>query len=696
MSLFDSINKVIDVTAHGVRPGAPGEALVDNTAAFNTIINRGGSDGLRVNTAGFSPPFVAPQYRGTLYLPPGRYLFRTDPAITLNWLINFANEVGVNGTFRQEMQDAQQARLARPFGDSVRFPEGTTLWLAPGAVLVPERGCVVDISSLLICGDEGCFDLSLGGLVVFGRAVPVLRPEWWRVSSPARSGVEDVGDSAVIQYAIDAAIHNRSIVYPFVYPQYVVAGGQNVLSRWYRGEKSIRRPSLVVEFRGEYTLQQTVNVRADALHNGIWLQRRTPGNTSDSLPSGATSFTRDGIASSEAATVLRGVWNGGRFRGATLNAGKRLGENPLLRLTFCQGMTVENLTFVCPSGGYQPGIEFRASSVEEFGGAFLAAAQDIAVRQCRFDGTAQPMVQVGARTELFTGRPRLTELPYAIGRNDAGTDLSLLSFEDCEFVLFDRAIGIDVRANQSFAMRYTRCDFKGGAAAMLSLWGGSHYLHGCRFFNNWRVPSSTPLPSNPTDSRGFELPDSSDLFLRAELPMLVPAAVAAPRGALAAYTRLALSSPGGQAVVVTNQDFLPSVLTLGCVSDSVQFLSTVAPGPLVSAQNADWPVVLVGTRHRAPSGSVAPSVRWGLINTARVATRGPDSRRDMKRGGPLAIVGGFYSGGMFVLRAACQSAVVGARMGVTPGVWMEGGANPVGSWPATTVFGLRADQGRPL
>lgn len=316
------------------------------------------------------------------------------------------------------------------------------------------------------------------------------------------------------------------------------------------------------------------------------------------------------------------------------------------------------------------------------------------IRSCRFEGPATPLVQGGARTEIIRDDARVEGMPYAVVRNDFGIDLSLLSFEDCDFRVsgyFEnwRSVGVDMRANQSLPTRFRRCDFSGSASAMLSLWGGTFYLEGCRF-ENARVPSAELPPESTSQPRGLETPDGSDIFLHAEYPMLVSLRDAVEF--FGSFPRIQVSGLTDPVVVYTNQDYLPGLLALGCVSKSAQVLSTVAPGQSVREQAADWPVTFVGTRHRAPVGSTLPSMRWGLQNTFSAASRGEPSTRDMNRGGPLAVIGGVLSGDILFLLGACQGAVVGVRTGRLPGVRMEGMNYPATPWPPTTVFGLPADQ----
>jgi len=674
MSLFDALNKVINVTEHGVRPSRPGEAF-DNTAALNAIIGRGGDNGLRVEPAGFDPYFVAPQHRGTLYFPAGRYLFDVDPAITTNWSVNLAALIDRSGQLNNAGQVIQSERLRRPFGDSVRFPEGTTLWLAPGAVLVPARGCVVDISSLLVCEDVQCFDLSREGLVVFGRGVPVLRPEWWGV-------LPGVDASNSIQRAVDAAIHDRSIAYPNAH--FVAAPTPH----WEAGERVIQRPSLIVELRGEYTVGRTIDVRGDATRNGLWLQRRLPDDTSMTLPSGATTKAPDG------ATVIRGAWSGGRRRGASL-LGHGILDAPLLRLTHCSGITVQDLTFVSPRTDYQPGIELRTSSLDQFTpGVLLPATQCIALARCRFEGAARPLVQVGARVTILPANPPSIDTPSIRPGNDFGSDFSLLSFEDCEFQVHSAGVGLEVRANQSLPIRYRRCDFSGDAVAFMSLWNSTHYLEGCRFANLRRPASPAAAPVDVRGG-GLELPDASDIFLRAEYPWRLSESDARALDDIRAFPRDPTVRLAGEVLIRTEQDLVPGLVVVGCVSRSPQFLATVSPGRGSGMQAAEWPTLLINMRHRAVGTAVGPSVRWGLTCRISSASHGDRSRRDMNRGGPFVVIGGFYSQSIFVHRGACQGAVIGLRTEGVPGVQMGSVDYPEVAWPSTTVFGLRADQRRP-
>lgn len=619
MSLINDLNKVVDVTAYGVR--ADPIAGTANLAGFNGAI----------------AALLAAGRRGTLYVPPGHYPIDHDPLVTANWQINFSLSPGM-GENRAANIIARQNNI---FGASVVFRQGTTLWLAPGAVLIPARGCILDISSLLVCETTRCFDLSLGGLVVFGSAVPAVRPEWW-------GAVPGQDASGAIQSAVDAAIHNRNIRWP------TTAALHDVRSR----------PPLVVELRGELWVDHTIDVRGDAASNGIVLQHST--GVPPIAPSGAS------VGPSDTATVIRGAWRGARRQGASLIAGKLLGQAPVLRLTYCPGITVRNIAFSTDASGYQPSVEVEVST-----GVFdsvAAAAQNIAFQSCRFVGASTPLVQVGAHPVVHPPDAR-SALPYIDRDNEIGADLCLLSFEDCDILVLSGGVGIDVRAQNALPLRYRRCDFSGDAAAFMSLWSATHFLEGCRFENS-RAPS-TPKPlDRDSPRRGMELPDGSDLFLRKELSM-----------------------PNGMGVVAPFQgDLLAGLTAIGCVSRSHRFLSTVRP-VTDNQQDQERPVVLLNLHQIAPGTPVSPSIQWGMQSLFSGAEMGARESRPMSRGAPLLVVGGSLSSEIRVLRGSVQSAAVGVRVyraGVLdpgPGVVLHYERAPTA--PPTVrsiVFGLPVDQ----
>jgi len=645
MPLIDAINKVFNVADDIAAVGGGLAMGATNRTGFARCIVRTLIPSVSVPVPSNPQRRLSPRPNGTIYVPPGEYRVGPDPVVVDNWLINFNN--------RPIPESALNARKENIFGASLIFPAGTTLWLAPGAVLMPEYGCVIDISSVLVCGNTKCFDLSLGGLVVFGSAVPAVRPEWWGVNR------EDDASGA-IQAAIDAAIHDRIILWP-------IAG--TVLA-W-------SRPPLIVELRGVYRVGTTLNVRADRSSNGVLLQHRSGGRA----PSGAS------VAGCNASTVIRGRWDGAQQQGATLVAQKQIGENPILRLTHCTGMTVQGVAFECAQEGYQPAVELRTSSIESLRATSLPATQGMAFRACRFEGMATPLVQVGARTEIIADDPTFG-IPYAVARTEGGSDFSLLFFEDCEFVVAGNGVAIDVKANQTLPVRYRRCDFSGRANAMLSLWGATHYLQGC-YFDNQRAPEDDRLDA-AQPPRGLELPNGSDIFLRAEYPTLYDETLADLSRPFVLFPRLA-TGPLGQVLVGFEFDYLPGLTALGCVSRSGQFLSTVMPSDLVAGQNAEWPVVLLSVRHRRAGDGIVPSVRWGLTNN-QSSIRRDERQRRMHKGGPLLVIGGSYSSDIVFLRGACHGAVVGVRTATLPAVRLVNLPYPgIPSHP-TTVFGLRVDQ----
>ncbi len=143
MSLINDINRVFDVTEYGVRadpdarrggpppvrPPGPGRGTAtSNMQGFKDAIARLYLTNILGN--------VAPKYSGTLYVPPGRYLIEFDPAVQRNWRLDFSrifDTTRPETDYERSFNSVRDSRKANPFGAAVQFPEGITLWLAPGA-----------------------------------------------------------------------------------------------------------------------------------------------------------------------------------------------------------------------------------------------------------------------------------------------------------------------------------------------------------------------------------------------------------------------------------------------------------------------------------------------------------------------------------------------------------------------------------
>jgi hypothetical protein len=651
MSLINALNRFQDVTDSGV--------VADPDARRGTRPPvRPGWAGTGTNRAGFSAAIAALRTRrpgtGTLYVPPGRYLIEVEPTIADNWHKNLWQRSRIFGF--DSVYGEIITRIDNQFGASLRIPDRLTLWLAAGAVLVPARGCVIDISSTLVCEATECFDLSLGGLVVFGTRVPIVRPEWW--------GVEGVDHTPAVQAAIDAAIHNRAIGWELPWPPRPILPIEGITHQL--GHYGYSRPPLGVELRGTYRIAGTLEACGDPRRNGIVATLAPPDAP-----------TANGVADpgSNTATVISGAWSGRSRQGAALVASSDTAGIPLFRVIHGAGLTVRGVSFEASGGGYRPCVELRAST-REFDPALprptspYAAAQCIGFRACRFAGSSTPLVQVGAPVVIesvgdTTHHPRAR---WSYG----GSDFSLLTFDECEFLPSAGGVGVDIRAQQTLPTRFRRCDFVGHAEAMMSLWDGTQHLEGCYFHNqNERVPAKRPSSSQDSFLRGYELPDNTDIFLRIEYPTGTEA------------------SPE-----YTQGDNLSGLTAIGCVSRSRSFLSTVSPSALVGQQH-ETPVLLLNVRHLAPPGTSVPSVQWGLQNHASERiSRQDELPRQMSLGAPLVIVGGWFSRPIRVMRGAVQSAVVGARVPGAVGAGVVELERPIlnRTLPRTDVFGLLADQ----
>ena len=620
--------ELLDVTRHAnpVRrdTGPRGSPLVADPNWSNVKRFR---DAIEVLLAGATFPTG-----GILYLPPGRYLIEND--LPEAWVENLWNR-SRRGDHRPDLRAERLNHNV--FGASLRFPAGITLWLAPGAVLVPADGAIVHIESDLVCDPIQVFDLSLGGLIVFGNRVPKLLPQWW--------GVYPGEDHALaIQAAIDAGIHNRSILWE--------GGGNGTVAS--HEEVGTSLPYIPIELRGEYRLRQPVTVRGASTSNQLL---QILGDRTVEQPS------RRLISPILANTVIAGVWSGRDARGARLVADRPFSGETLLRLTSTIGLTLRNVAF-------EVGAAVGPTCLDIMPSAGNAVMRGMAVRGCSFTGDDATLVRFGPTpSNVVPGS-------LALGtrtRADVTTfsmDASCLAFDECEFRPRSGGIGLTVRGVESLPFRLRTCDFVGVARAMISAWMGGFLLDGCRFDNR------PPAAERPPADLGFEEPDGADVYLRFDPPSL---------------------QPGSSSVLVPSSTSRTAFFTAtGCVSQSPRFLSTVRPRPGIN-QRVESPILLLNVRHVSPRANKA-SVRWGLTNEVSSITSVGDRRTArLGRASPLVILGGQYSGYFEALPGAADSVVVGPRSENSEihGGWMKiepTDIRGVGFAQPTDIFGLAYDR----
>lgn len=715
-------SELIDVTegADGVVAGdrPRGNSNVDR---FNAIIARAlDVDALDEYRAGGT---VIPGK--ILYVPAGRYHVERQPPV--EWTINLWDQrdhAAIN-TWRSR-------RNRNPFGASLRFPEELTLWMAPGAVFVPDAGCIIHIASPLVCEATRIFDLSdVEGrepdrIVVFGRRTPKVLPEWW--------GVEPGGDSSrAIQHAIDAAIHHRtnhweapaptapfaysagSVEYPpipvelrgdYLLRHPVEVHGGSVTTPLLRiiGERGIREPVSLDVFatphvgdrppptRGfevfpddrtlYFTSVEPLDPGPEAptvtpvdLGGGVRSQRRllvTIGrrlgvfrfrlnlNRGDSLVFRVVvePFARmRREISITPATTMGGVWQGREVQGARLAAAPSFAGTALLRLTETSGFALRNLTLDVTNADGTSCLE-------------VTPQQGMAVQDCEFRGKAVALVHLGPREVLLP--TAAGEAPVAIPSN-YNTDGTGLSVARCSFVVDGGGVGVALRTGNTVPCQFRECSFTGHAAAMIRAVTGTFLVDHCSFHNLGYSPPTGAVVA------GFEPPDGADVYLHYQAR---PEVLADPEGVV----RPPASSPG----------YAPALTMSACVSRSPRLLSAPSTrgGTLIAAA-ADWPSVLLNTRHLPETGTAEGfSVRWGLRGRPEASAVMLDDVRNARLGyqPPLLIVGGQYAGALRVLPFATPCAFVGPRdlgRGLMP-IDIE---RPVGTVTGfTMVFCLRVDQ----
>lgn len=585
------------------------------------------------------------------------------------------------------------------------------------------------IESALVCEPLQIFNLSQGGLVVFGSRVPRLLPQWW--------GVGLGNDTDAIQAAVDAGIHNRGNVW-----EEPIYRDDGTLQQY-----AINRPLLPpipVELRGDYHLRRPIEVRGGVTQNRVLeilehrTVRRLPPNTTsrDVLYVGMRAGNRTAVIptdfanspavairvsvdeTSVATAVISNdghtiVVTGHRVGGTTLRVTRstRLGEltevvtvqveDPVLERrvlrptssstviagvwhgrTACGARLIASPEFAGETLlrlSNTPGLTLRnvAFEVADASGPTCldimpgvppAVMRNIAVRGCSFTGGDATLVRVGPPPAIVAPADPLLGTPPLAESSNYGSDISCLAFDECEFLPRSEGIGVMVRSSQSVPFRLRTCNFIGVARAMISAWEGTFLLDSCNFENS---PPSTP---RPLAVQGFEEPDGADIYLHFEPPWR-------------------LRFVGGVMMPYLT-DTLAAFTATGCVSRSPRFLSTAHPSPSI-AQRQEWPVLLMNVRHvPPPQNQGGVSIEWGMVNrTSSITTVGGRGTARLGRGGSLVILGGQYHGSFRVLPGAAQSVIVGARgLGATL-MWPDL-TEPRSlriTWP-TDVFGLEYDR----
>ncbi len=596
--------------------------------------------GRRVQAAG------AAGQSGLLYFPPGRYRIGLPPRNT---------------------DEERLAFRTTAFLASLVIPANVELYMSPGAVLVPDRGCVIDIQGALTCDESQVFDLSEDGLVVFGQGIESVRPEWWGAGSVAR-------DWFAVQAAIDAAIHNRRS-YGFA------AGGTTPVLQV--------RPALPVELRGNYQIARPL-----VIDGGQWsevLDRLHPGLRGTRPP------TPDG-----GRPVVRGVWSGHSRQGASLVATSfqaGASATALLRLDRVAGATIEGVGFDATA---TMGLGCVKIDVEPT--RFLThptgARHDNTFRQCRFQGSGRGAAAAMVEADAPLGVSRIAELrsPDSVisagmafsfpvrQRSRAGADLSGLTFFDCDFEPSQGASAVLLRSNQTLPMVLRSSRFVGDSLAMVDLWGGTTLADDCLFANR-RSPAADPQPVTLDLIRrvGFEEPEGTDFHLRFEHVIdrrFEPTRPIAPDRTV------------GDAEFPLD-DTLPAITAFRCTSRSRRVLSTAIPYPWL-LQWPGWPSFLVDHRHLVgdPPAQPIAAVLWGMHSKIVPSLSGPGPRQEQRMdfAAPLVLLNGQYSGILRIYNAALQCAVVGSRDRAGGGFTVRVDPRVMGLTWNTAVYGLRVDQ----
>lgn len=632
--------ELLDVTTS---PGGPGVAAnADGDTNLARLERKLTELGRRVLAAGGTGQ------TGALYFPPGRYRIGLPPLLT---------------------DEQRTAFRRRPFLASLVIPPNVELYMAPNAVLLPERGCVIDIQGALTCDGGRVFDLGLGGLVVFGQGVEAVRPEWWGTGTPAL-------DTAAVQAAFDAAIHNRR---SFGLGPTGTAVGVQV------------RPPLPVALRGRYQIERPL-----VIDGGVWTDvlealHPTLRGARPSTPAGGR-------------PLLRSLWTGRSRQGASLVAANFRASaqtSALLRLERVSGVTLEGIAFDARATSGLGCVKIDADPAQ-VRAITIGVAHDITFRRCRFQGRGRGPSLAMVEVDAPLPASRSVELSSAISPPDLGVltfplrppsrmagDATGLTLADCEFEPAEGASAVLLRANQTLPMVLRESRFVGDSLAMVDLWGGTTLAEDC-VFNNQRIPAADPQPVTADLLRrtGFEEPEGTDFYLRFE----AISDLAFPR-----LVGTEADIPVGPALFPRN-DLLPAVTAFRCTSRSRRTLSTTIPYPWMQ-QHPGWPSLLLDHRHvppDPPAGAATglAAVLWGMHNRVGVNPVTGAQRLTQRMGfaAPLVLLNGQYAGPLRIYNGAVQCAVIGSRdrAGARLGVTVDPRVTGL-TWN-TDIYGLRFDQ----
>lgn len=612
----------------------------------------------------------------------------------------------------------------------------------------------MQILSALVCDPVQIFDLTFGGLVVFGERVSKLMPEWW--------GVYPGDDHAEpIQHAIDAGLHHR-------------------INRWeepsglaYPSVVSYGLPPIPVELRDGYRVDRPIEVRGGLIKTRlldilgargmrnvedgtvVLSARYDTRNAADELeevvpkvevpsvvgdPGTRVTFLDPFGGTYDASlievellgngTSVRITSASSRLKGSTDILLRRVDGVPVTIRVRVEFPARETRQVLCVANLVLEGV-WQGRSVQ---GAQLTALPD-------FQGDAMlRLVNTGGltlRTVTFSAKavPGLTCLKVAPPREGAPSYMQGMTVRRCTFEGTDAnlvelgpvpelippasPVSVPIARVSNFSadisgIAFDECEsWPVGHAVALSVRTQESLpfrVRRCVFTGDadamivaWRGSfhidrcrfANTRRPSLEAPSApGFAEPDGVDIYLKYE-PM--------QRG-----TDPSHPVAGAQLVPGTLAAFTAS----GCVSKSPMFFSTPRVPLTANAmiecadrqiagtifvQFTTWPVLLLNARHLPDRGaSEGVSVRWHLRpgNALYVQHCGASTSERLGPEVPLVVVGGQYAGKLNTSYGAAPAVVFSARA-------LRGGQMPIfidspprGVSGYLRVFAMRYDQDR--
>ncbi|MBL8601144.1 MAG: hypothetical protein JNK72_04390 [Myxococcales bacterium] len=554
---------------------------------------------------------------GVLYFPAGRYhLTKTSRA---EWSSGY-NEAS-----------AAARRSENPFAASIVILENVTVWFAPGAILVLQDGCCIDIQGTILAEPQQIFSV-VSGYVILGSSLPWAEAMWWGVQE---SGVTPAANTLALQAAVDSCLLLRSVAY-YAGPVRGTRTRSKVPLRL-RGTVELSE-GIVIDYRGEFVQF------ADAPPRRVVLFLNILRAQSDSLE---PNTLRPGNL---AGGLVVGMPGPTGVRPIHLRSSKTSGV--LFHAIFTSALEIRDVGLECAGEGEMVTAHFELKPPPLGGGA----AQLITLVNCTLKSRSRYCCVIGV--VIRPGQTFVDGRTLSASSKDGGQDLAHFH---CDRVVFDHtstmanSTTLYFRSGNTIPLSLRDCHFQGSVAAFLKAYSGPLSSFGCTFDNGWQTVAPRQIgPLGWQNVLGYEDAQGEDVYLTGEYPDVV-------------FDRLIPTRPVvqiGNIGLAGQVASFPGIQMVHGISRSGRLFGTSNASPFVE-NNVDIPSTLIHIRcvPRRPT-TPQPTVFWGLNQGVEVIPNFSGRtmpRAIMSKFSPLIVVGLMTPAEPMVCHGASQSGWVALR-----------------------------------